>query len=183
MSNQELSNQQGALADDAFESYNFGADVTVVGAEGWQRDTFDGKDDWTKVVYVECDDDESEADSHKVSFHAAFVEGTATLDEAYAYWCESGTLIGTPGNGITYEAGDKVFVRREKRLATVLSVYGDGVNGDQGEIRLDLCGNTDVSEIEPYDVSRHSQYDSTFQPIKRKWKAEYGITKDVELRD
>lgn len=90
--------QQNQLADDAFASYNFGDGLTVVGSSGWQIETFDGKDDWTKVVYVECDDDEPNADSHKVSFHAAFARGTAILNEAYAYWCENGAEIGSPGN-------------------------------------------------------------------------------------
>lgn len=97
MKNAELRAQQEALADDAIASYNFGDGVTVVGSDSWQRDTFDGKDDWTKVVYVECDEDGPNDDSHKVSFHAAFVEGTTTLDEAYAYWCENGSEIGSPG--------------------------------------------------------------------------------------
>jgi hypothetical protein len=81
-----------------------------------------------------------------------------------------------------YEAGDKVFVFRQKRLATVLDVYGDGVCGEHGDMRLDLCGNTQVNEFEPYDAKKHAEYDHTFQPIKREWKEFYGITKDVPLR-
>lgn len=84
----------------------------------------------------------------------------------------------------TYEAGDKVFVRRRKHLATVLDVYGDGVCGDQGDIHcLDLCGNTGIDQIEPYDPVKHAEYDHTFAPIKREWKEFYAITKDVPLRD
>jgi hypothetical protein len=86
-------------------------------------------------------------------------------------------------NTVTFEAGDKVFVIPDKALATVLNVYGDGVNGDCGDIRLDLCGNTSISDIEMYDAEKHAQYDSTFTPIKRQWKEDYGITKDVPLRD
>jgi hypothetical protein len=82
----------------------------------------------------------------------------------------------------TYEAGDKVFVHREKRLATVLDVYGDGVCGHHGDMRLDLCGNTQVNEFEPYDAAKHAAFDDTFTPIKKAWKAFYSITKDVELR-
>jgi hypothetical protein len=84
-----------------------------------------------------------------------------------------------------YEAGDKVFVLPEQRLATVLNVYGDGdgVNGDCGDIRLDLCGNTSLTDIEPYDSVKHAQFDHTFQPIRRAWKEDYGITKDVPLRE
>lgn len=80
------------------------------------------------------------------------------------------------------QAGDKVFVRSELRLATVLDVYGDGLNGDHGDVRLDLCGNTSLQEIEPYDPDLHSVYDSTFVPIKAEWKERYGITQEVPIR-
>jgi hypothetical protein len=85
--------------------------------------------------------------------------------------------------GHRYEAGDKVFHKAEKRLGSVLDVYGDGVNGNQGDIRLDLSGNTGIDEIEPYDAVAHAEYDHTFAPIKREWKEFYGIAKDVPLRD
>lgn len=82
-----------------------------------------------------------------------------------------------------HEAGDKVFIISEKRLATILDVYGDGVNGDHGDIRLDVTGNTSLENIEPYDSVAHAQYDQTFTPIKKAWKITYGITQDVPLRD
>lgn len=82
-----------------------------------------------------------------------------------------------------YEAGDKVFVTTEQRLATVLDVYGDGVNGSYGDIRLDLCGNTSMDVIEHYEPVKHAEFDSTFIPIKSAWKETYGITKDVQTRD
>lgn len=82
-----------------------------------------------------------------------------------------------------FEGGDKVFLRAEKRLATVLNVYGDGVNGDRGDIRLDVSGNTAISEIEHYDAAKHSAFDNTFIPIKAEWKRAYGITKDIPLRE
>lgn len=88
----------------------------------------------------------------------------------------------TQKSKVRYEAGDKVFVAPRLSLATVLDVYGDGVTGAQGDIRLDLCGNTALTDIEPYDPAKHAQYDSTFTPIKREWKEYYGITKDVPLR-
>lgn len=79
--------------------------------------------------------------------------------------------------------GEKVFVPREQRLATVLNVYGNGLTGAEGEIRLDLCGNTAIDDIEPYDVQRHGAFDATFVPIKAEWKDRYGISLDVPLRD
>jgi hypothetical protein len=83
----------------------------------------------------------------------------------------------------SYEAGDKVFVISEKHLATVLNVYGDGINGSYGDIRLDLSGNTSIDNIEHYDPLKHAEFDHTFIPIKAEWKERYEITKDVEVRD
>lgn len=83
---------------------------------------------------------------------------------------------------VVFEPGDKVFVKSEQKLATVLSVYGDGVDGSFGVMRLDLCGNTDVDDIELYDPVKHAQFDSTFTPIDARWKLEYGITKDIPVR-
>ena len=81
-----------------------------------------------------------------------------------------------------YTPGDKVFHKAEKRLATVLDIYGNPTDGDHGDIRLDLSGNTAVTDIEPYDPVAHAEYDPTFTPIKREWKEFYGITQDVPLR-
>lgn len=82
-----------------------------------------------------------------------------------------------------YYPGDRVFIKPAQRLATVLDVYGDGVRGADGEIRLDVSGNTVLTDIEPYDRDRHSAFDHTFVPIKREWVAEYGITQPVPTRD
>lgn len=87
----------------------------------------------------------------------------------------------TSTNPTTYRAGDKVFYRPDEHLATVLDVYGDGINGDHGEIRLDWCGNTSLTDIEPYDAINHAAFLGTFQPIRKQWKDDYGITQDVEL--
>lgn len=89
-----------------------------------------------------------------------------------------------PVNGLShaYEAGDKVFIPSLKRLATVLNVYGDPRNGAQGEMRLDVSGNTIVTDFEPYDALKHAQYDATFEPIKEEWKVGYGITQDIPVR-
>lgn len=83
----------------------------------------------------------------------------------------------------SFTAGEKVFVSREQRLATVLDTYGDGLNGADGDIRLDLCGNTSIEDIELYDATKHAAFDHTFVPIKAEWKERYGITLNVPLRD
>lgn len=80
-------------------------------------------------------------------------------------------------------AGDKVFVSSRQKLATVLDVYGDGWRGADGDVRLDLCGNTSICDIERYDPVRHAPFDSTFVPIKAEWKAFYGIAQDVPVRE
>ena len=87
-----------------------------------------------------------------------------------------------PNQTIPYEAGDKVFVPREQRLATILNVYGDGLKGNHGEVRLDLCGNTPIKDFVRYDAVKHAAFDHTFTPIRKAWKDQYGITKDVPLR-
>lgn len=84
---------------------------------------------------------------------------------------------------VEFIAGDKVFLIPEQRIATILNTYGDGVRGDFGEMRLDVSGNTLVTEFEKYDPVRHAAFDHTFVPIRRQWKEDYGITQDVELKD
>ena len=89
-------------------------------------------------------------------------------------------LMTTPATAL--EAGDKVFVISEQKLATVLDTYHYLPEGGQGDIRLDLCGNTALTNIEPYDAGKHAAFDHTFMPIKLAWKTAYGITKNVPLR-
>jgi hypothetical protein len=79
------------------------------------------------------------------------------------------------------EAGDKVFVISQQKLATVLNTYG-GEKNVSGEIRVDLCGNTPIENLELYDSEKHSKFDATFIPIRAEWKKSYGITKDIPLR-
>ena len=89
-----LREQQEHLADNAFELFEFGDGVSVAASDAWSVESFDGKDDWTKVVYVVTAGDDPEKDSDKVSLHVAFVAGTTAIDESYAYLCESGAEIG-----------------------------------------------------------------------------------------
>lgn len=91
-------------------------------------------------------------------------------------------LLDAQGEHRPLEAGDKVFVISEQRLATVLNTYGDGINGDCGDVRVDLCGNTAVTNLEHYDPVEHAQFDATFTPILQAWKEQYGITKDIPVR-
>ena len=94
MENNLIPREQLSQAEGLFATYNFGEGFTVAASKPFTKDTFDGKDDYTKVVYVECADDDPETPSHRVSFHAAFKVGTTQLIEAYAYWCENGCEMG-----------------------------------------------------------------------------------------
>lgn len=80
-------------------------------------------------------------------------------------------------------AGDRVFVTDMAQLCTVLDVYGDGSFGYQGDVRLDLCGNTPIKNLEHYDAARHSQHLGLFIPVKEAWKETYGVTQDIPTRE
>lgn len=96
---------------------------------------------------------------------------------------EDAEAVESPFQGRPLEAGDKVFLKPENCLATVLNVYGDGVNGSDGEVRLDMSGNTHISDIEHYDSVKHAKFDNTFIPVRRQWLIDYNITKDIPVRD
>ena len=87
----DIEARQRTVAQEAYEHFRFGEGALVVGSDGWQTDI---NNDWMKIVYVELDDDDADASSHKVSFHAKFKHGSATLAEAYAIWCSSGAEFG-----------------------------------------------------------------------------------------
>jgi hypothetical protein len=64
------------------------------------------------------------------------VNGTQFMSGVYA----KGGFVGT----VEFNAGDVVWQKDEKRYATVMNNYGDAINGDGGEIRLDTTGNTNI---------------------------------------
>lgn len=74
--------------------------------------------------------------------------------------------------------GEKVFHLKEKKIATVLAVYGA-----DDDVKLDLTGNTSIAEIERYSPEKHSNYDHTYREILPKWKEEYGIDRVFSLRE
>lgn len=81
------------LADREFELYDFGEGVMVLDHGRWN--TSDPRD-YTKIAYVEFEDDAPEADSHKVSFHVRF-DAAGKVTEAYALKCDKGQEIGRRG--------------------------------------------------------------------------------------
>ena len=50
---------------------------------------------------------------------------------------------------VEFNVGDIVWQKDEKRYATVMNNYGNPVNGDGGEIRLDTSGNTMIFTYDP----------------------------------
>lgn len=88
----ELSARE-TLADAELAVYAFGDGVKVVQHSGW--DTND-RDDFTKIVYVEYDDDAPDADSHKISFHVRF-DADGSVEDAYGLEMEHGNDIGKRG--------------------------------------------------------------------------------------
>lgn len=79
------------LAQEAFESYDFGQGVEIVATgSGWDRDD---SCDHIKRVYVRYDDDPTGSDSHVLVFHVRFEGGK--VNEAYALDLKTGNKIGS----------------------------------------------------------------------------------------
>ena len=84
----EIKRREG-IADDMFGDYNFGSEMEVVSQQSWNTEQ---PDDLTKIVYVKFDDDQPDADSHKLSFHVRFEHGQ--VDDVYALDMETGNDVG-----------------------------------------------------------------------------------------
>jgi hypothetical protein len=50
---------------------------------------------------------------------------------------------------VEFNAGDIVWQKDEERYATVMNNYGDPINGNYGNIRLDTTGNTSIYTFDP----------------------------------
>ena len=95
MVNQKQLEEREALADAEFAQYDFGDGVTVSESDNWDRND---AADFTKIVYITCDDDAPDADSERVSFHVRF-KADGTVDDAYGLLMRNGGDIGTrPAN-------------------------------------------------------------------------------------
>jgi hypothetical protein len=77
------------LADEEFESYNFGDDVTVESSSGWS--SVGGT--YTRPVFVYFEDDEPFADTKRLDFKVVFAPD-GTVAEAYAT-SQNGERIGS----------------------------------------------------------------------------------------
>lgn len=80
-------------------------------------------------------------------------------------------------NGEEIKKGDIVFLVKENRIATILNDYKNADFLSFGEIRTDVSGNVNISDIEKFDPDNglHSQYVETFQPIKPEWCKNYDM--------
>lgn len=86
-----MSAEKTQLADQQFESYNFGPGVTCLEHGNWNTDD---PRDYTKMVYVSFDDGPEAADSHRLSFHVRF-DATGKDTEAYALDVDTGNEVGS----------------------------------------------------------------------------------------
>ena len=84
-----LKQERDVVAQNMYESYDFGSGVTVVEDSGWETDD---SNDITKIVYVEFDDDKE--NSHRVSFHVKFKEISSEVEDVYGLLMSNGSEIG-----------------------------------------------------------------------------------------
>jgi hypothetical protein len=78
----------------------------------------------------------------RVAFNRA-EQSKLTLVEKGSF--AKGGFVGT----VEFNVGDTVWQKDEKRYATVMNNYGDPINGDYGDIRLDTTGNTSIYTFDP----------------------------------
>jgi hypothetical protein len=104
-------------------------------AEMWNENSFGVKEGISKPITVE----EAKSPIMKMYLRNLLIENELTEDEYNEYF-ESGGFVGT----VEFNTGDVVWQKDEKRYATVMNNYGDPVNGDYGELRLDTTGNTPI---------------------------------------
>lgn len=137
-----------AIADRIFEVYDFGDGAQVLDHGRW--DTSDPLD-YTKIAYVEYDDDPPEADSHKVSFHVRF-DAAGKVTDAYALECDKGQDIGRRGDIDKVAPGEfsKLITKDGEEVAGTYETM-PGTSGidlatrqPDGTLDLEYAGGTDV---------------------------------------
>lgn len=79
---QKLTKPRQNLADDEFDAYRFGEDVTVLAHDNWNTDD---PCDYTKIVHMQFNDDAPEAGPREISFHVRF-NADGSVEDAYALW-------------------------------------------------------------------------------------------------
>lgn len=80
----------------AYLNYDFGLDVEIVGANGWEDD---GSNDYVRKVFgnfIDSDKDTSEL----ISFHVVFKEHSDEIEDVYALLVSNGNYVGEPHSKI-----------------------------------------------------------------------------------
>jgi gas vesicle protein len=109
-------------------------------AEMWNENSFGVKEGISKPITIE----EAKRPSMKIYLENLLIENELTEDEQAQYFAKGG-FVGT----VEFNVGDTVWQKDEKRYATVMNNYGDPINGDYGDIRLDTTGNTSIYTFDP----------------------------------
>jgi hypothetical protein len=90
-------------------------------------------------------------------------KGADYLREFNWYTFAKGGFVGN----VEFNVGDTVWQKDEKRYATVMNNYGDPINGDYGDIRLDTTGNTSIYTFDPNRKSPATVNTATVSPRAR----------------
>lgn len=74
-----------AVADKAFQDYEFGAGVDVTDSGGWESvSSMAGPEEMTRKVYVETEPEDDSSPSERLTFTVRFSKRDGSLEEAYA---------------------------------------------------------------------------------------------------
>lgn len=144
VNNPILEKLRRAAADQAFESFEFGASVSVEDTDGWSSCT-DGA--WSRTVFVLFADDPEGSDTTACTFYLQFAEGSDTVVSCGTSY--AGDDIGTPG------AAPEI-----NKLSVLLLRYSTGVPEftEQGEI----CVGTPDQDYGPGGTcTSHANYVAT----------------------
>ena len=109
-------------------------------AEMWNKNSFGVKEGISKPITIE----EAKKPSMKMYLENLLIENELTEEEQAKYFAKGG-FVGT----VEFNVGDIVWQKNEKGYGTVMNNYGDPINGDYGDIRLDTTGNTSIYSFDP----------------------------------
>lgn len=156
-----LGRNQAAIAEKAFEAYNFGEGVTVTSASGWEY--YAAGHERSREVYVEhAIDDGKENSTIRLGFTVRFDPQTGALAEAYAL-DHKGQIWGSLPQGNAQEGevdadadADEVIVKLADGCTLRSGVYDPGAPGalTAGEY-VRLC-DPDGEEIHYWDKEEWS---------------------------
>jgi len=156
------------LADNVYQSYDFGCMVTDSGA--WDRTA---PEDWTRIVYAEPGQDEEGEEPLRLSFHVRFKPGTAQLEEAYALDLRTGEHIGC----MPFLSSEPVVELADSALSIpdldALQLPSQPAASDAEMVEFDISDYDDLLDIpglpggNPQPIEKHdvSEFDDLLPPI------------------